>query len=135
MSELRPIDSPETLEDWHFPWPACEVDWERSALLVIDMQNDLLAVPVTGIGSGGATLSCGAIDEHIAGTTGAFESVERDERPQRQARAGAAGAVVMETRMPRICSTSLIEYSFMSMASVEPDRLMNRQAVPVVTTP
>ena len=39
MSELRPIDSPVTLPDWHFPWPAGEVDWERSALLVIDMQN------------------------------------------------------------------------------------------------
>ena len=39
MSELRPIDSPVTLPDWHFPWPALEVDWERSALLVIDMQN------------------------------------------------------------------------------------------------
>ncbi|MFN0154772.1 MAG: cysteine hydrolase family protein [Gaiella sp.] len=39
MSELPPIDSPLTLEDWHFPWPAGEVDLRRAALLVIDMQN------------------------------------------------------------------------------------------------
>ncbi|MEI7761485.1 MAG: isochorismatase family cysteine hydrolase [Thermoleophilia bacterium] len=39
MSELPPIDSPITLEDWHFPWPAGEVNWEAVALLVIDMQN------------------------------------------------------------------------------------------------
>jgi nicotinamidase-related amidase len=34
-----PIDSPETLPSWHFPWPAFAADWSRSALLVIDMQN------------------------------------------------------------------------------------------------
>jgi nicotinamidase-related amidase len=39
LSELPPIDSPATLADWHFPWPALDVDWQRSALLVIDMQN------------------------------------------------------------------------------------------------
>jgi nicotinamidase-related amidase len=27
------------LEDWHFPWPAVEANWERAALLVVDMQN------------------------------------------------------------------------------------------------
>ena len=39
MSDLPPIDSPLTLEDWVFPWPALDVDWERAALLVVDMQN------------------------------------------------------------------------------------------------
>lgn len=39
MRELPPIDSPRTFEEWHFPWPAGEVDWERAALLVVDMQN------------------------------------------------------------------------------------------------
>ncbi len=39
MSELPPIDSPVTLDAWHFPWPAFEVDWSRAALLVIDVQN------------------------------------------------------------------------------------------------
>ena len=34
-----PIDSPETLPGWVFPWPRFEVDWSRSALLVIDLQN------------------------------------------------------------------------------------------------
>ena len=39
MSDPPPIDSPETLPDWVFPWPAFEVDWRRAALLVIDIQN------------------------------------------------------------------------------------------------
>jgi nicotinamidase-related amidase len=34
-----PIDSPETLPDWVFPWPRLEADWSRAALLVVDMQN------------------------------------------------------------------------------------------------
>lgn len=38
MSE-PPIDSPETLPDWVFPWPRLEADWSRAALLVVDMQN------------------------------------------------------------------------------------------------
>ena len=38
MSE-PPIDSPETLPDWVFPWPRLEPDWTRAALLVVDMQN------------------------------------------------------------------------------------------------
>jgi nicotinamidase-related amidase len=39
MTELPPIDSPETFAGWHMPWPQFEVDWKRAALLVIDMQN------------------------------------------------------------------------------------------------
>ncbi len=39
MSQTPPIDSPATLADWHFPWPAFEVDWNRAALVVIDIQN------------------------------------------------------------------------------------------------
>ena len=39
MTQLPPIDSPETFAGWHMPWPRFEVDWERAALLVIDMQN------------------------------------------------------------------------------------------------
>ena len=39
MSELPPIDSPETFAGWHMPWPELELDWTRAALLVIDMQN------------------------------------------------------------------------------------------------
>jgi biuret amidohydrolase len=34
-----PIDSPETFAGWHFPWPAFEVDWQRAALVLIDLQN------------------------------------------------------------------------------------------------
>ena len=33
------MDSPESLPDWIMPWPAFEVDWTRTALLVIDYQN------------------------------------------------------------------------------------------------
>lgn len=33
------IDSPETLINWLFPWPAFEVDWQRVALMIIDYQN------------------------------------------------------------------------------------------------
>jgi nicotinamidase-related amidase len=39
MTGLPPIDSPETLPGWHFPWPRLELDWSRAALVVIDMQN------------------------------------------------------------------------------------------------
>ncbi len=39
MTDFPPIDSPETFPGWHCPWPAFEVDWERAALVVIDMQN------------------------------------------------------------------------------------------------
>ena len=39
MSALPPIDSPETFAGWHMPWPAFEVDWQRAALVLIDMQN------------------------------------------------------------------------------------------------
>jgi biuret amidohydrolase len=35
----EPIDSPETLPEWVFPWPAFDVDWRTAALLVIDIQN------------------------------------------------------------------------------------------------
>lgn len=33
------IDSPATLPDWVMPWPDLNIDWGRSALLVIDVQN------------------------------------------------------------------------------------------------
>ena len=39
MSDLPPIDSPETFAGWHMPWPHFEADWNRAALVVIDMQN------------------------------------------------------------------------------------------------
>ena len=39
VSEVPSIDSPATLTDWHFPWPAFDADWSRAALLVVDMQN------------------------------------------------------------------------------------------------
>jgi nicotinamidase-related amidase len=39
MSDLPPIDAPETFAGWHMPWPHFEVDWKRAALVVIDMQN------------------------------------------------------------------------------------------------
>ena len=39
MSDLPPIDSPETLPGWHMPWPRFAFDARRAALLVIDMQN------------------------------------------------------------------------------------------------
>jgi nicotinamidase-related amidase len=39
VSDLPPIDTPETFADWHMPWPRFEVDWKRAALVVIDMQN------------------------------------------------------------------------------------------------
>jgi nicotinamidase-related amidase len=38
-ADLPPIDSPATLPGWHMPWPSFTVDWARSALVVIDMQN------------------------------------------------------------------------------------------------
>ena len=39
MADVKPIDSPATLPGWHMPWPSFEVDWKKSALIVIDMQN------------------------------------------------------------------------------------------------
>ena len=39
VSELPPVDSPETFAGWHMPWPRFDVDWTRAGLLVIDMQN------------------------------------------------------------------------------------------------
>ncbi len=49
MADPPPIDSPASLEDWHFPWPGFDVDWSRAALLVIDMQN-YAANPDVGLG-------------------------------------------------------------------------------------
>jgi nicotinamidase-related amidase len=43
------IDSPQSLTDWIFPWPTFDVDWERTALLIIDVQN-YLANPEVGLG-------------------------------------------------------------------------------------
>jgi biuret amidohydrolase len=39
VSDLAPIDSPETFAGWHAPWPSFDVDWTRAALVLIDMQN------------------------------------------------------------------------------------------------
>jgi biuret amidohydrolase len=39
LSDLPPIDSPETFAGWHMPWPRFEADWSRAALVVVDMQN------------------------------------------------------------------------------------------------
>ena len=39
MTDPPPIDSPETFAGWHMPWPAFEVEWERAALVLIDLQN------------------------------------------------------------------------------------------------
>jgi len=39
MTKPPSIDSPRTLPDWIFPWPAFDVDWTRAALLIIDYQN------------------------------------------------------------------------------------------------
>ena len=39
MGELPPVDSPDTFADWHMPWPAFDVDWERAALVLIDLQT------------------------------------------------------------------------------------------------
>jgi biuret amidohydrolase len=33
------VDSPHSLPDWFISWPSFEVDWRRTALLVIDYQN------------------------------------------------------------------------------------------------
>jgi len=35
------IDSPETLQEWVFPWPTFDINWDRTALCVIDIQNYL----------------------------------------------------------------------------------------------
>lgn len=37
--DLPPIDSPDTLPGWHMPWPSFAIDWARSALLLVDLQN------------------------------------------------------------------------------------------------
>lgn len=42
------VDSPQTLTEWVFPWPTFDVDWSRTALLVIDIQN-YLANPKSGL--------------------------------------------------------------------------------------
>ncbi len=39
MTDLPPIDSPETFAGWHMPWPSFEIDWKRAALVIVDMQN------------------------------------------------------------------------------------------------
>lgn len=39
MTDLAPIDSPDSLPGWHMPWPSFTVDWSRAALVVIDLQN------------------------------------------------------------------------------------------------
>jgi nicotinamidase-related amidase len=39
MTDLSPIDSPETLPGWHMPWPSFAVEWNRTALIVVDLQN------------------------------------------------------------------------------------------------
>jgi len=51
MNEWRydPIDSPETLPNWIFPWPAFDVNWQKAALLIIDIQN-YCANPDAGLG-------------------------------------------------------------------------------------
>ena len=33
------IDSPQSFPNWVFPWPAFDVDWKRTALMIIDYQN------------------------------------------------------------------------------------------------
>ena len=38
MSELS-VDSPDSFPGWIMPWPSFDVDWTRTALLVVDMQN------------------------------------------------------------------------------------------------
>ena len=35
----KTIDSPHTLAGWIMPWPEFEVDWRRTGLIVIDLQN------------------------------------------------------------------------------------------------
>ena len=39
MTDLPPIDSPETLPGWHMPWPGFTIDWRRAALVLVDLQN------------------------------------------------------------------------------------------------
>jgi nicotinamidase-related amidase len=39
MDERPQLDAPATLPDWPMPWPELDLDWGRSALLVIDVQN------------------------------------------------------------------------------------------------
>lgn len=36
---IAPIDSPDTFPAWFMPWPAFDVNWSRTGLLVIDFQN------------------------------------------------------------------------------------------------
>ena len=44
------IDSPQSLPNWILPWPAFDVDWERTALMIIDYQN-YSSNPEVGTGS------------------------------------------------------------------------------------
>ena len=37
MSDLS-ADSPDSLPGWIMPWPSFDVDWKRTALLIVDMQ-------------------------------------------------------------------------------------------------
>src|ERR1044072_2920088 len=39
MTDLPPVDSPETFTGWHKPRAQVELDWKRAALLLIDLQN------------------------------------------------------------------------------------------------
>jgi nicotinamidase-related amidase len=38
MSDLE-IDSPGSLPGWIMPWPSLDIDWTKTGLLVIDLQN------------------------------------------------------------------------------------------------
>ncbi len=38
MSDSR-IDSPDSLPGWVMPWPSFDVDWTRTGLMIIDLQN------------------------------------------------------------------------------------------------
>jgi nicotinamidase-related amidase len=39
MTDIASIDGPDTLPQWHMPWPSLTPDWPRSALLLVDLQN------------------------------------------------------------------------------------------------
>ena len=38
MSDSR-VDSPDSLPGWVMPWPSFDVDWTRTGLMIIDLQN------------------------------------------------------------------------------------------------
>ena len=47
-----PVDSPDSLPDWIMPWPSFDVDWTRTALLIVDMQgchSKMLAKNASGL--------------------------------------------------------------------------------------